>query len=278
MAGRKKIASPNSEHEICRFLKEVEEHPDCVEVIRRLNGLEQEVIARGVADVTRWSILRHNSRTQLGKQRRDLYERILREKLNPGAFASKPRAVILLGPPGAGKTTIGVPMVVAKFNTIFSSINADDVKERLPEYEGWNAAALHAESAHVAENLMMNVATATRLNIIYDITGKNAKKVELGLVDFAESGYEVYLLLMCLAPWKAAARAWNRFQLNPFCVKRKLQPGRYVPPRFVYEKMANHPRETFEQLKSHEAVAGYCHVDADTPRGMTARVIKSKGW
>jgi hypothetical protein len=221
LAYRKKIAPPNSESAIDRFLNDVETHPDFVEVLRRITGLETEVAARGVADVRLWSMLRHNSRPQLGKQRRNLYEKILREKLNPDAYALKPRVVILLGPPGAGKTTVGVPMVIAKFNTIFTNINADDVKERLPEYEGWNAAALHAESAYVAENLMKNIATANRLNIIYDITGKDEKKVELLLADFAECEYQVHLLLMDLAPWKAAVRAWDRFQSNPVSCTRR---------------------------------------------------------
>jgi hypothetical protein len=188
-----------------------------------------------------------------------------------------PLVVVLLGPAGSGKTTRGVPMAKERHKVGFVSVNADTVKERLPEYRGWNASALHEESSAVAKELR-DVATAQRMNIIYDITGTNFDSVRIGVTHFADFGYRVFVLLLDLEPWRASHRAWERFQSNPFGVDGTCPPGRYVPPGLVYNGMGHKPRETFSRIKNHPGVTGYCHVDAATPLGTEPRILERSVW
>ena len=192
--------------DIDRFLADVEAHPDTEEILIRRTGYIAEVIERGGTDVKQWSNLRHGGHAYTQKLRSQLHEQIREELLMPGAKmarGNKPIVSIIIGPPGAGKSSIAVPYVMKRFGIEYSSVNPDDVKIRLPEYEGWNADALHEESSDVAEKNVETHATNRRHNIIYDIVGRTQTKVERAIGDFYDLGYSVYVILTDLPSWKA---------------------------------------------------------------------------
>jgi hypothetical protein len=170
-----------------------------------------------------------------------------------------------------------VPFVRKKFRVKFNSIIPDDVKERLPEYEGWNADALHEESSDLAEREMARHAIARRHNLIYDIVGRTEAKVIEAITNFDQLGYRVVLMLTDLPSWKAAGRVWDRFQENPFQRIRSKPPGRFVLPHYVHYEVGKNPRTTFENLKNHESVSAYCRLDVDVPRGSPAKIAERKG-
>jgi Zeta toxin len=164
------IPPPADKKDINRFLADVQSNPDYREVERRLESLG-ETCERG--DVRYWSIYQHSSNGKWTASRarlhRTLVEKALagRQKTPEG---TKPIAVLLIGTPGSGKTSEGMKYT-EDFAVDFVVINADDVKENLPEYRGWNAAALHEESSYVAEELIYEKAVAGRHHIIFDLTG-----------------------------------------------------------------------------------------------------------
>jgi hypothetical protein len=277
-----KIPSATGDSDIKRFLKLVDSHPDTREIVFRMSGYEAEVKARGGTSVLQWSNLRHNGHPLFIKQREALHIEILKKLLTPvsRAHSAKPVAVITVGLPGSGKTSGAVKAAKKKLGIEFASINPDDVKELLDEYEGWNAAALHEESSDLAELRLERDAKVRRHNVIYDITGRDAGKVERAIKGFHSYGYRIFLLLADVPASQAANRVWHRFQENAFNRNRTVDPskfGRYVPPRLAYE-MGDSPRKTFQKLKTNACVEAYCMFNTDVPMGKSAIIIESKGW
>jgi hypothetical protein len=275
------IDPPTSPADMRRFLKAVDNHFDTQEIIIRTTGYQAEVTARGGNSVQQWSNLRHAGHPVAIRARARLHESIVDRLLNRESRASagtRPAAVVIIGSPGAGKTSVAVPVARARLGVEFSRVNPDDVKELLPEYEGWNAPALHEESSDLAELRVEPQALNRRYNIIYDVTGRNARKLEGAIERFQAYGYSVSLLFVDLPPWKAAWRSWERFQANPFGSDPSKPPGRFVPPQYVYRHVANRPAKTFEALKHSKLLTGCCHFDVDVPRGSEPKVLFRKGW
>jgi hypothetical protein len=266
--------------DIDRFLRDIEQHIDVREIKMRTAGFQAEVEARGGKYVTQWSRLRHGGHPTAQRDREKLLFGIRDKILDSAAKAgdgTKPIAVIILGPPGSGKTSVAVPIAKQRFKVNFTSINPDDVKEKLPEYEGWNASALHEESSYLAERVIAGEAVARRHNLIYDIVGRSEEKVKSEIKSFHEMGYRVFVMLTDLLSWKAAVRAWNRFQDNPFRRSSSRPPGRFVPPEYVHNQVGDNPRKTFDMVKNHELVEGYCRLDVDVPKSTKPRILEQKG-
>jgi hypothetical protein len=273
------VSPPTGDIDMTRFLNDVDRHEDTLEVQMRYAALFEEVRQRGGTAVEQWSVLLYGSRRGLHKARRALHDRIMEELVVDDARSpmGQPFVVVLLGPPAAGKTSRGVPLAKERHNVGFVSASADAVKERLPEYQGWNSAALHEESTSVAREVR-DIAIAQRMNVLYEITGSHVESVKQGITNFAALGYQVSLLLMDLAPWRAAWASWERFESNPFGINPNRAPGQYVPPKLVYNSIGERPRKTFDQLKDHPNVSRYCRVDATSPLGQEPQIVETNGW
>ena len=266
--------------DINRFLKDVANHVDMREIVMRRKGYEAEVGARGGKYITQWSNLRHAGHATAQKHRARLHVKIWTKILAVDAKAAdgeSPIAVIIFGPPSSGKTTIAVPFAKKRFRVQFVSINPDDVKEMLPEYEGWNADALHEESSDVAERDVARRAIYRRQNVIYDIVGKSPEKVKAEIRNLDDLGYHVFVMLMDLPSWKAAVRAWDRFQENPFRRTHSRKASRFVPPGYVHREVGSNPRKTFDKIKNHHLVRGYCRLNADVPKNFKPIIVERKG-
>ena len=262
------------------FLKAVDAHSDAREVAIRLTGLLAEVEARGASKVTLWSQLRHGSQSHTDSSRRALHGRIADEAVAVGSGGTTtPVAAFVLGPPGAGKTSVGVPFVRDSFGAGFVVVNADDVKEALPEYDGWNAAGLHDESAYIAEHLVLQRALAQQCNVLLDMTGRDGRKVAARIAEMAGFGFRPYVLLLDLPPWLAARRAWERFQANPFRRHDPHKPpGRWVPPDYVLREVKDHPLKGFRRLRNLPDVAGWCRINAAASQPASPAVVETDGW
>ncbi len=275
------VSLPKDDQDALRFLADVDDHPDTAEMSFRIRGLKAEVEERGGTSVTQWSRLRHAWRADVAEARRQLHVTICTAMLRPEAKPGprrRPIAAIVLGPPGAGKTTLGVPLIQERCGLNFVNINPDDIKQQLPEYEGWNAAALHEESAYVAESILRHKAVAGRFNVLYDIVGRTSEKVQMAMDDYRDFGYDVLLLLVDLPAWQAAGRVWERFQQNPFGRHPDRPPGRWVSPRYVRAGVGESSRSTFPALKDHTAVTAYCHLDAQVQLRQSPAVVDQCNW
>jgi hypothetical protein len=276
---RMDIDPPADASDLDRFLGQVAKHPDSIELRHRMSGFEAEVQSRGVEDVTKWSSLRHCWDKKFADYRLKVHKKIMAVLLQKGSRAvdpNRPVAAVLIGPPASGKTTVGLEMAQNRLGVQFSPVNPDDVKQLMPEYEGWNSTPLHDESAIVAENDLKEQAQRSRYNVVYDIVGRDTEKVVRAIKRFDGWGYDVFCVFTELPAWQAAGRAWERFQVNPFGRKKKGKPTRYVPPDYV-ASIGDSCHITFEAIKDLKPVKGYCHLDVSGPKG-TVRTVDSKNW
>jgi shikimate kinase len=228
-----------------------------------------------LASVTHWSLRDPSKYKQSAdivqtfqnptKETKEYNKKIIESQLNPKAVSENPIAVILMGSPASGKTTVGRPyadkILGGKQVTI---IDPDAVKSQLKGYEGWNAGAFHEESSFISEKQIFPMAMGARHNMIIDITGKNTGKVE-GMANLLKSwGYKIGIVHVDVNDKNALTRAGKRF----------AKPnGRYVPYGYI-KGSAVHASGTWRRL-SYVGIAdiGY-QIDgnADKGKGQTPRV------
>jgi predicted ABC-type ATPase/2'-5' RNA ligase len=143
----------------------------------------------------------------------------------------QPMVHLLGGSGGSGKGWfVGPKGTVKTDNAIY--VNSDDVKERLPGYEGWNAAHYHEESSDVSKTAEQ-LARDHRLNVILDGTMSKRDSLHTRIEQYKAAGYRIEGHFMRVKPETSAKRALERF------VRAKTGTGRFVPPEHVLSLGAN---------------------------------------
>lgn len=201
-------------------------------------------------------------------ERTKIHDAIVDRLLNPNAAAKpgqKPVALLTLGPPGAGKTSI-IGSEAKRLGREFTTINSDDVKSMLPGYEGWNGGIFHNESNDVAIGKLGAKAVELRHNIVFDSTGSSIEWMQKIAEGYAKAGYDVHLVNVALPAHKSAARAWERFAANAYSKDKSKEPGRFVPIDFV-EYVDGRPGRTYQELKKQPFIKEYTSVSTDVPMG-----------
>lgn len=268
---------------VAAYVEAVTKHPYYQAAVAKLDAAAKQTKS---GNATMWSKERYSTPDgQYTPERKALHEKIIKSMLNPNATqkrgkSGKPVAVLLMGPPGSGKTTAGQPAVAGlgfNLKQDFTIINADDVKSALPEYQGWNAGLLHEESSDVAEKELTNHALDAQHNTLFDLTGANGEKMS-GMVDnLAARGYEVHMISVTLPSNKVSQRVWNRFRENAFGSKDPAgEPGRFVPPNYAYLHVDSKPDKTYAALKNHPAVQSWTQISTDVPYGKPP-IVKDQG-
>ena len=147
---------------------------------------------------------------------------------------SRPKAVIMGGGGGSGKTTVIKMLENEGFfeGRNYIRINSDDIKEMIPEYQKLKeigdpraASVVHQESSLITQECL-NRATSKkcdvlheRHNIVYDGTLSNMSESLTFMEDLRQKGYEIILIGVTVKPEIALDRAQ----------KRGERTGRYVP-------------------------------------------------
>ena len=197
--------------------------------------------------------------------RQHLHAIIVNQMLNPKAVApagEKPKAAILLGLPASGKTKVLRDKVPGEWTVV----DADAIKERLPEYKGGNAGIVHKERGHVAETMLIPQAKAARQNLMFDATGKNADKMLHMVKELKREGYDVSVYHVDLPCEKAAARAYARFK----------ESGRFVDPELIIREFDSKPGKTYLVLRDSGLLEHTESWNNDVERG--AKPVKVDQW
>ncbi len=257
LAEARKIKPPTGTGDIERFVKEAKAS-DLFQSLQSKMAAMDKAMPPGV-DSAFWS--KHANSDEKGylPARQALHKQILAETLNPKAAVKpgqRPIAVLTLGPPGAGKSTV-MKQEMPRFGVEFTTINPDDVKEKLPEYRGWNGNYVHEESTDVANNQILPAAIKARQNVIYDSTGTKFEKMAKIVAAFKRHGYAVHLVDVSVPVHVAVGRAWDRF----------AKPGgRYIPLEYI-PQIGDKPHSTYERLKKLPGVRGWTKVSTDVAQG-----------
>lgn len=144
--------------------------------------------------------------------------------------------IMLGGRGGSGKSKFE-GMVYNKKNYIV--LDADAIKEMLPDYQGYNAFQVHEESSELLKQALGR-AKQKRLNVVLDATMKTEKSVETQLKEFSGAGYDVEMHYMHLPREISSQRALGRFM---------GKSGRYVPLDVLLSMKNN--EENFDKLKKY---------------------------
>ena len=169
-------------------------------------------------------------------------------ELPPGQYINQQkRAVIMLGPPAAGKSTLANP-IARKMNAAI--IDSDVAKKLLPEYQGGiGANAVHRESKNISERVL-DLALEFGDNIVIPKVGDEEESIARLIKKFKDKGYSVDLFDMSVTYSEARKRMFLRF----------VKEGRLINPDYV-RQVGENPGRTFDALKAKGAADGYTRID-----------------
>lgn len=163
------------------------------------------------------------------KIRRQLHQQIINNTFKAVPCRVKPVALFSGGVMGGGKTT-----ALAKYfpsalqKQAYVVISADDIREDLPEYRGWNSLSTQAESHDVEAALFKHLLQdeSCRRNVLLDSTLGNYAKNSVRMKALKQAGYQVDLFYVKTPLKIAEQRALYRY-------KHEGQYGRYVAPTVI---------------------------------------------
>lgn len=205
---------------------------------------------------------------QYTPERQKLHEKIISHFLSPEKIEAarppegqSPTFTILGGRGGSGKSWFK-DKVYDSNKAI--TLDADEIKGMLPEYEGWNAHQVHEESGDIFDHIT-DLAKEYGLNIVHDATMKTPEKAKKLVQQFKDDGFNVEAHYMFLPRHEAATRAVGRF-LGP--------TNRYVPVEVVLSNTKN--EQAFDSIKG--MVDKWSFRDNNVKKGEEPRLVaESKG-
>lgn len=175
------------------------------------------------------------------KERSALHGEILKEILSPERCAAtkplpgeKPVFIMLGGRGGSGKSWFKGQVYDPDKCIV---LDADEIKGKLPEYEGYNAFQVHEESSDILEKALSS-AREQGLNVVLDATMKTTKSAVKKVDFFKEAGYSFEAHYMHLPRQEAARRAIGRFM---------GKTKRYVPVDVILSNTTN--EASFDEVR-----------------------------
>lgn len=197
--------------------------------------------------------------------RKRLRRRIARQLYGDGASVKNREAVLILGPPAAGKSSAVANPVVRLTGGLI--VDSDMAKELLPEFDkGVGAGAVHLESDAIA-SLILERAVEAGDNLVLPRVGKGLRSMESLRDSLVAAGYRVHLIDLRLDPAKAAQRAVSRFE----------QTGRFVDPDYVVNHVGNKPTAVYDALKKGGGFESYSAYSNDVQFGEKPIVLEREG-
>jgi len=182
--------------------------------------------------------------------------------LPPEPVATDGLAVILLGPPAAGKSTLANP-IAARLKAAIP--DSDEIKKTLPEFDGGiGAAAVHAESSAMAKE-MVAAALPTKTNMVIPKVGEDAASIKKLHKQLKDAGYKIILMDMGVTYENALVRMFRRF----------VSKGRMIGKSYM-QSIGDRPTQTYYSLKEEGLFDGYVAIDNNGGRDVGPRIIEDQ--
>lgn len=178
------------------------------------------------------------------KERTELHNKIINKIFERAEDATvregeSPKFIMLGGRGGSGKSKFEDFVYNTKK---FVKIDADEIKQMLPEYKGYNAGQVHIESSDLVKKAL-GLAKKNKLNVVYDGTMSTLNASKMILNAFREKGYYTEIDYMFLPPQEAFVRAMGRFSNGG------KYDGRFVPFDALIRMTEN--EKVFDELKNY---------------------------
>lgn len=192
-------------------------------------------------------------------ERAKMHDAIIKKILSPEKVKActpkdgeKPKFIMFGGRGGSGKSWFTDKKRAASDGreVMFDSdkyliLDADAIKEQIPEYEGWNAGEVHEESSDIMKQIK-SMAMSLGINIIVDGTmnfnPKKPDKVKDEMLAAKKQGYSLEAHYMFSPIQKSCVNAMQRFK-----TKNGDYSGRLVPTDILLSMQDN--EKSFDSVK-----------------------------
>lgn len=203
----------------------------------------------------------HSTAQSYTETRQKLHDEIIEKGRSgkPCITTGRPFAILTGGPPGAGKTTWLKRHIPGSVLQSSYRIDADEVREALPEYTGWNASATQDEVRDIVDQQLQAIAKPCRLNVIYDGTMARADRYQVLIPALKRMGYRVFLIQVVIPEAISQQRVLDRYQATGRFVPRSIVKAFYGQGAMVFRLLA-------------PSANGSIQVD-----GLSGRILRSQG-
>ena len=168
--------------------------------------------------------------------------------------SDEPIAILMGGSPASGKSTFLRKYAPYLLSEELLRIDADEVRSKLPEYEGWNASQTHIETKDIVNTLLSDktIGMPCKTDVIYDGT-MNSTKSYLPLIALLKKlGYKIFVVYIDNVPKdKIVKRALERYGKS----------GRFVPLE-VIDDFFGKGKVALNEIK--QKVDGYMIIDGSS--------------
>jgi predicted ABC-type ATPase len=178
-----------------------------------------------------------------------------------------PHAVLLLGLPGSGKSSVLRPIARELLSRVSPTsgiiVDADEVRSLIPEYaKGLGSVVVQPETTYIANRLLIDEATRRRCNIVLDKVGEPEMVLD-AVAHLEHAGWTVW----CLCAQIDVEVALERSR------RRAIETGRYVKPEYI-RRVGDDPLRAYEALReSRSSIAGRALLDTDVELGARPTVV-----
>jgi predicted kinase len=180
--------------------------------------------------------------------------------LPPGTIRRDREAVILIGAPAAGKSSIANPLARSRGAAI---LDADEAKKLIPEYgKGEGSNAVHAESGELAKQALRRLIRDGD-NLVLPKVGGNAASIDGLISGLKDAGYRVDLVEVVVPEAVAMDRMMTRGD----------KTGRFIPAEVMADGIDGAPK-TYQLLKEKGAADGYARIDNTPDRGEPRGILE----
>lgn len=230
-------------------------------------------LAKGNQTVNKFRISGEGLSSVFSDERQKLHQKIIDEFLSEEKIKNalpkngeKPMFVMLGGRGGSGKSWFTSKKGLYNPKK-FIVIDADEIKNYLPEYKGWNAGLVHEETSDLSKKII-EYSKQLGVNVIVDGTLSNPAKAVKQFEEFKKKGYTTSCDYMFLPMQESMKRACGRFR-----TKNGDYSGRFVPLEIMTGMTKN--EDSFEAVKG--IVDRYSFRDNLNIKGGKPRLIVEKG-
>jgi len=261
MADFRKIIDDEGAMSSPDIMKIIDEHPAVVRAVERMNSIPETSLAKNYG-TDEWfdnRVFNFNGTEVIGYDDaiENLYENSKKlawtdDNLDfPGIAAripgDAPRAVIVIGPPASGKSSISNP-IARKLNATI--IDSDEAKKLLPEYEGGvGANAVHQESKLISDEVR-DLAVGFKDNVVIPTVGAKSDVIRKQINFYKNAGYEVDLVNVSVPVDIARRRMYARF----------AKQNRLIPAEYI-DAVGDNPNLTYNILREEGIADGYSKID-----------------